>query len=118
MRISTKSLAMMVRLVFHIMRLISVFKRDPVDFNQMLPLMMKQQMKSFIPHDFYGTSDIMKDAIKQSSGCLESKKDEAILKDFDIDIDEFDSKIIDNPYDYIEPNFFLVRNKPFLFHFN
>lgn len=85
-----------------------MFKRDPVDINQMLPLMMKQQMKSFIPHDFYGTSDMMKDAIKQSNGCLESKKDEAILKDFDIDIDEFDSKIIDNPYDYIEPNFFLV----------
>lgn len=74
----------------------------------LLPFMMKHEMKSFMPNDFYGSTDIIKDAMKQSSSCLDSKKDDAILKDFDIDIDEFDSKIIDNPYDYIEPNFFLV----------
>lgn len=85
------------------------FKRNPLDMN-MLPFMMKHEMKSFMPNDFYGSTDIIKDAMKQSSSCLDSKKDDAILKDFDIDIDEFDSKIIDNPYDYIEPNFFLGNN--------
>ena len=68
--------------------------------------MMKHQMKSMVSYDKFAP-----DLQKQSSS-LEAKKlgDDAILKEFDIDIDEFDSKIIDNPYDYIDPNYFLGNN--------
>ena len=87
------------------------------DFNQNFSLsMMKQSLKPFMandPYGRYGNNEMLRninDAFKQtaSNSNFDIKKSDAILKDFDIDIDEFDSKIIENPYEYIDPNYFLV----------